>query len=107
MTDKTLYRITFSFMESVYEIYAHKIFESEIFGFLEVEDFVFGETTSLVVDPAEERLKIEFSGVKRTYIPMQAVFRIDEVDKRGVAKVRDKALETGRVSVFPIPVKPK
>ncbi len=37
---KSLYRITFANQEAIYEIYARKVCESEIFGFLEVEDFV-------------------------------------------------------------------
>ncbi|KTC86765.1 DUF1820 family protein [Legionella brunensis] len=107
MSKKSLYRITFANQEAIYEIYARKISESEIFGFLEVEEFVFGENTSLVVDPSEERLKIEFNSVKRTYIPMHAVFRIDEVNKQGVAKVRDKVTEDSKVSMFPVPSKRK
>ncbi|GGI75947.1 DUF1820 family protein [Legionella impletisoli] len=100
-TSKTLFRITFSYLEAVYEIYARKICESDMFGFLEVQDFVFGENTSLVVDPSEERLKHEFNGVNRTYIPMHSVYRIDEVDKVGDVKVRDKSIESGKVSIFP------
>lgn len=107
MSKESLYRITFANQEAIYEIYARKISESEMFGFLEVEDFVFGENSSLVVDPSEERLKVEFNSVKRTYIPMHAVFRIDEVSKQGTAKVRDKSIESGKVSIFPAPSKRK
>lgn len=107
MSKKSLYRITFANQEVIYEIYARKICESELFGFLEVEEFVFGENTSLVVDPSEERLKVEFDDVKRTYIPMHAVFRIDEVNKQGVAKVRDKSRDEGKVSIFPVSNKRK
>ena len=107
MSKKSLYKITFANQDVIYEIYARKVCESELFGFLEVEDFVFGETTSLVVDPSEERLKIEFNNVKRTYIPMHAVFRIDEVNKQGVAKMRDKTQDGSKVSMFPIPSKRK
>ena len=82
-------------------MYARKIRESDLFGFLEVEDFVFGENTSLVVDPSEERLQLEFNGVKRTFIPIQAVFRIDEVNQQGVAKIRDKSSD-GKVTMFPM-----
>jgi hypothetical protein len=105
MSKKTLYRITFSHLDAVYEIYARKISESDMFGFLEVEEFVFGENTSLVVDPAEERLKLEFNSVKRTFIPLHAVFRIDEVEKQGVAKVRDKSPDSNKVTMFPVPGK--
>ncbi|RUQ97969.1 DUF1820 family protein [Legionella septentrionalis] len=106
MANKTLYRIMFSYAEAVYEIYARQVQESSMFGFLEVEEFVFGENTSLVVDPSEERLKLEFNNVKRTYIPVYSILRIDEVSKQGVAKVRDKTPpETSKVSMFPVPGK--
>ncbi|MBA3537821.1 MAG: DUF1820 family protein [Tatlockia sp.] len=107
MSKESLYRITFANQESIYEIYARKVSESEIFGFLEVEEFVFGENSSLVVDPSEERLKLEFNSVKRTFIPMHSVFRIDEVSKQGVAKVREKSANDSKVSMFPVPEKRK
>lgn len=107
MTNKTLYRVTFAYLEAVYEIYARKIHESDMFGFFVVEDFVFGENTALVVDPSEERLKLEFNGVKRTYIPIHSILRIDEVSKRGVAKVRERAPDANKITMFPVPGKPK
>jgi hypothetical protein len=101
MTKKTLFRITFANQEAIYEVYARSMKESDIFGFLEVEELVFGEQTSLVVDPSEERLKLEFSGVKRTFIPMHSIYRIDEVNKQGTAKVKDNPGYGGKVSPFP------
>jgi hypothetical protein len=98
-----LYRITFYNEDTVYEIYAKTIFESDMFGFLIVEEFVFGSHTSLVVDPSEERLKLEFEQVKRTYIPMQSIIRIDEVSQEGTAKIKE--LKTGRATVSPFPDK--
>lgn len=105
MSKKSIYRITFANQDAVYEIYARKVIESEIFGFLEVEEFVFGENTSLVVDPAEERLKLEFDNVKRTFIPMHSVFRIDEVSKQGIGKIKDNAKEVNKITLFPVPDK--
>ena len=49
--------------------------------------YVFDEKKQVVVDPNEEKLKSEFSGVKRSFIPMQAIIRIDEVEKSGVCKI--------------------
>jgi hypothetical protein len=40
-----------------------------------------------VVDPSEEHLKAEFTGVARTYLPMHAIIRIDEVEKEGHGKI--------------------
>lgn len=105
MASKTLYRITFSYLDAIYEMYARKVYESDLFGFVEVEEFVFGEHTSLVVDPSEERLKTEFHEVTRTYVPAHAVLRIDVVHKRGTAKIHDKQPVNGKIS--PFPVRPK
>ena len=102
MTNNTLYRITFAYLDAVYEMYARKIHESDMFGFIVIEDFVFGESSSLVVDPANERLRLEFNGVKRTTIPMQAVFRIDEVNSHGTAKIRDKSQDLAKITMFPV-----
>jgi hypothetical protein len=101
MNKKTIFRVTFANQEAIYEIYASSVKESEIFGFLEVEELVFGEQTALVVDPSEERLKIEFNGVKRTFIPMHSIYRIDEVTKQGTAKVKDNPGFGSKVSPFP------
>ena len=56
----------------------------------------------MIVDPAEEKLKNEFSAVKRSFIPMQSVVRIDEVEKEGACKISE-APQGGNVSPFPFP----
>ena len=102
MAKKTLYRISFMSHGQVYEIYAHSISQGVLFGFIEIEELVFGKRSSVVVDPSEEKLKTEFEGVKRTHVPMHSVIRIDEVDKEGTSKI--SKLEGGNVSQFPIPM---
>ena len=62
---------------------------------------MFGERSQVLVDPGEEKLKAEFTGVKRSYIPVQSIIRIDEVDKQGVAKVSE-----GKGNVTQFPAKP-
>lgn len=102
MAREPIYRITFFNQGQVYEIYARHVFQSELWGFLEVEQFVFGERSKMIVDPAEEKLKSEFSAIKRSFIPMHAVVRIDEVEKEGAGKITD-APEGSNVSNFPFP----
>lgn len=84
---KRVFKVIFSNEGRVYEIYAKRVGHGAIFGFVEVDGLLFGEKNTIVVDPAEERLRAEFSGVERTYIPMHTVIRIDEVEKRGVSKI--------------------
>ncbi|PJD95461.1 MAG: hypothetical protein CK426_04410 [Legionella sp.] len=107
MVKKTLFKISFANQEAIYEIYVHSIKESEIFGFLEAEELVFGEQTTLVVDPSEERLQMEFNNVVRTFIPMHSIIRIDEVTKKGTPKVKDNLGYGAKVSPFPGNGKPK
>ena len=51
------FKITFFNHNSVYEIYSKEVYQSDMYGFIVVENIVFGENTSLVVDPSEEKLK--------------------------------------------------
>lgn len=73
------YRILFSKEEKVYELHARHIEESWM-GFIEVDEIFFPKASALVLDPSEEKLKEEFQAVKRTYIPMHMILRIDEMD---------------------------
>lgn len=103
MADSPIYKVIFLNQNKVYEVYARAIYQSEMYGFIEVEEFVFGERSKIVVDPAEEKLKNEFSGVTRSYIPMHAIVRIDEVEKEGVGKVLDAPGGDSKVTAFPVP----
>ncbi len=85
--ENRIYKVIFANREEVFEVFARYVYPSDMYGFVEVEEYLFGERSQLLVDPGEERLKNEFSQVKRSYIPMQAIIRIDEVEKEGIAKV--------------------
>jgi hypothetical protein len=102
MATSHIFKVMFVNQGKVYEVYARKVTHGSLFGFIEVEELVFGERSSVVVDPAEERIKNEFQGVKRSFLPMHSVLRIDEVRKQGVSKI--SALEGGNVSQFPMPM---
>lgn len=105
MDKSRIYRIVFHNQGSLYELHARKVSQSSMYAFLEVENIVFGERSALLVDPTEERLKAEFEGVKRTYIPLQAVVRIDEVEKIGANRILAEA-GGGKVTAFPYPAAP-
>jgi len=86
----------------IYEIYAQNVHQGAMFGFVELDKLVFGEKTSVVVDPSEENLKSEFSNVVRTYIPLHSIVRIDEVSKRGSAKITSTSESGGNITPLPI-----
>ena len=102
MGSSHIFKVQFVREGKIWEVYAKKVTHGGLFGFIEVEDFVFGERSTVVVDPSEERVKNEFEGVKRTWLPMHAVLRVDEVRKSGVAKIT--TYEGGNISQFPVPI---
>jgi hypothetical protein len=104
MPSSHIFKVMFVNQGKVYEVYARKVSHGSLFGFVEIEELVFGERSSVVVDPGEERIKSEFAGVKRSYLPLHSVLRIDEVRKQGVSKI--VALEGGNVAHFPTQLLP-
>ncbi len=104
METKRLYRVSYVSQGQCYEIYARQVSQGGLFGFIEIEGLIFGERTKIVVDPTEEQLQREFEGVKRFYVPMHAVQRIDEVEKEGVSRITSPASKDGNVAAFPVPI---
>lgn len=106
MSDNLLYRVQFVNQQQVYELYAKRVYQADLFGFVVIEDFVFGENSGVLIDPAEERLKTEFEGIRRSYVPMHEIVRIDQVERRGTAKIIPldrEGLPQGKVSKFVYP----
>jgi hypothetical protein len=96
-----LYRISFMNQGQKYELYTREVSHGAMLGFVEVGKPVFGEKTSVLVDTSEERLKQEFAGVERFYVPVHAVVRIDEVSKAGPVRIVDGG--DGGSKVTPLP----
>lgn len=82
-----MYKIQFVNGGERYELYVKELSSSQVFGFVEIADFVWDNHTELVLDPSHERLKDEYADVERSYIPMHNVLKIDQVKKQGSAKI--------------------
>ncbi|RUL73579.1 DUF1820 family protein [Dyella choica] len=103
MRTQKLYKVTFLHLSKCYELYARHVASSGLWGFTEVGDLVFepaGE--GIVVDPTEERLREEFKDTRMLHLPMQAIVRIEEVDRKGALAIRDAA-DGQKVTPFPMP----
>lgn len=87
MSEKHIYKVIFFNRDEIYEIYAKNVYEGDMYGFVVIEDFVFGEKSAVLIDPGEEKLRTEFEGISRTFIPIHEIIRIDQVKKRGIAKI--------------------
>ena len=109
MAKKRLYRIQFYSHGNVYQLYARRVGQGEMAGFVDIEGLVFDDKSALVIDPSEERLKAEFEGVGAIHVPLHAVIRIDEVEKHGSARILDIDVPDSNVIPYPFspPGKPK
>ena len=102
--ERQVYRVIFHNNGEVMEVYASQIYQSELYGFIEVEAFMFGERSGVVVDPAQEKLQSLFADVTRSFIPLHAVIRIDEVNTPGTGKITDST--ASNITPFPYPPAP-
>jgi hypothetical protein len=109
MSEIHIYKVAFINQDQVYEVYVKKVYQADLYGFVIIEDFVFGEKSSIVVDPTEEKLRSEFEGVNRSFIPVHKIIRIDQVKKRGTAKIvaipKDVTGDRGHLSALYSPDK--
>ncbi|HVC37513.1 MAG TPA: DUF1820 family protein, partial [Gammaproteobacteria bacterium] len=56
MTARHIYKVIFMNQGKIYEVYARKVSQDGFWGFIEIEQLVFGERSSVVLDPSEEKL---------------------------------------------------
>lgn len=103
---KPLYKISFLSHGKIYELYARRVQSGSLWGFTEVADLVFDVHDGIVVDPTEERLRDEFGATRVLHLPMQAILRIEEVEKKGQSAIRDAGSGEKVVTPFPLPAKP-
>jgi hypothetical protein len=101
VAESTIFRVTFLNQGQVYEVYARHVAQGGILGFVEVEGLIFGERSRILIDSSEERLKTEFEGVRRVYIPLHSVVRVDEVEKAGRGRI---VAGDGKVASFPVTI---
>jgi len=102
--ERTIFKVVFQSQGQIVELYARHVGQGALFGFVEVEELVFGARSEVVVDPSEEGLRTEYGQAKRLFLPLHAVLRIEEVEREGAARVRPAKESSGIVTPFPVPV---
>jgi hypothetical protein len=98
--EKTFYKVSFARDNELYQICARHVGTSEWWGLIELSGFIFPENR-LVYNPGEERIRREFSGIRRTWIPYHAIVRIDEVLDATESEIKIVPLESFRRPVVP------
>ena len=85
--ERTYFKVTFTHENELYQICAREVGPSDMYGLVEIGDFIFPES-KLVYNPGEERLRREFQGIRRTWVPFHAISRIDEVNESTVSEIK-------------------
>jgi hypothetical protein len=97
--DRTYYRVTFmneaASTHELFQICARNVSPSDLYGLVEISDFIFPDS-QIVYNPGEERIRREFGGVKRTWVPYHSIVRIDEVADTTVSEIKVVSLDTAR-----------
>ncbi|WWO96852.1 MAG: DUF1820 family protein [Candidatus Dasytiphilus stammeri] len=98
--EQVVYRIQFMNNSKNYQLYVRQLSNSSLFGFIEIGDFIFTTHSAVLVDPVAEKLKSEFTNVTRSYIPVQAVIRIDIVTENRNKRFTQRG---NNINILPFP----
>jgi hypothetical protein len=90
--ERSYYRVTFTSDRELYQVCARHVSPSDLYGLIELGGFIFPEQR-LVYNPGEERLRREFEGIRRTWLPIHAIVRIDEIAESRETEVKIIPLE--------------
>lgn len=107
MNDNILYKVIFINRSKVYELYARDVFSSDIYGFIYVAELVFDQNKTIVIDPAEDKIRDEFENVNVLHLPVQSIIRIEEVKKKMSCKIRELKKGENIASIPSIPKQSK
>lgn len=92
-TPKTYYKVTFSNEKELYQVCARRVVSSDLYGLVEIGDFIFPKN-KLLYNPGEERIRREFEGIRRTWVPYHAIVRIDEISDERESEIKIVPLES-------------
>lgn len=88
-TPASLYRIVFQQRDEECELYAVRVAQGHLPAFLEVEQILFADrATGPGANAVQERLRDALATVKRCYLPLAHIVRIDEIAYATLAELR-------------------
>jgi hypothetical protein len=60
--------------------FAKSVNPSSYIGLIEVSNILYMDS-EILINPEDEKIRKEFKGVKRTFLPLSAIIRIDEIEE--------------------------
>jgi hypothetical protein len=65
--------------KEIFVLKAKSVSPTSFLGLIEISDIIHKEESNLLITPEDDRSKIEFKNVSKTYIPIGHIIRIDEI----------------------------
>lgn len=80
-----VYRTVFTHLDQVYTVYSQGISEETLVGFIELDSIIEVKQEVVLSTESHETHQLflqQLASIKRTYVPMHAVVRIDEMTRK-------------------------
>lgn len=66
--------------KEIMTFFAKKLNPSSFLGLIEVSEILFMDS-EIIINPDDEKVRKEFNGVSKTFLPLNTIVRIDEIDQ--------------------------
>lgn len=80
--------------KDIFTLKAKSVSPTSFIGLIEISEIIHKDESSILITPEDDRSRIEFKNVEKTYIPIVNIIRIDEIvedDKQSLLRlVKDK-----------------
>lgn len=77
---KKLFKVTFTNEKhEAMQLYAEDVNSAEMLGFIEASGLVFIDSSDLIINPEDDKLKKLFKDTSRVLFPINSVVRVEEV----------------------------
>lgn len=78
--NKKLYKVQFiDEKKEVKIIHANHVNPSSFLGLIEISDIIFIDSSDILINPDDEKIRKEFKNVEKTFLPIGTILRIDEI----------------------------
>jgi hypothetical protein len=80
-----VYRTVFTHLDQVYTVYSQGLSEETLVGFIELDSIIEVKQEVILSTESQEMHQLfikQLASIKRTYVPMHAVVRIDEMTRK-------------------------
>ncbi|MCX8084801.1 MAG: DUF1820 family protein [Calditerrivibrio sp.] len=65
--------------KEIFTLKAKSVSPTSFLGLIEISEIIYKEESNILITPDDDKTKLEFKNVNKTYIPINLILRIDEI----------------------------